>query len=183
MFFAHLALRIVDQHPAVLNIGHGLARGEDRVGRVKPPHLAIHFGTHDGVVRRLGAGDQQGIDHVATADPRGLSLDAAGLEHGCQQGRQVLAIAVAVLLDFRQAERHITTLAGAPVAQVAVVIIDVLHQRGHLLSRRQAACGGHRGGGLRRQGGAEDLVVTLGEITEVRLAVHGAAHFQAWDAQ
>ena len=34
-----------------------------------------------------------------------------------------------------------------------------------------------------RQAGTEDLVVALGEIAEVRLLLHGAAHFDAGDAQ
>lgn len=59
MFLAHLALRIVDEYPAILDIGHGLARGEHRVGRVQPPHLAGHLGTHDGMVGRASARNQQ----------------------------------------------------------------------------------------------------------------------------
>lgn len=58
VFFTHLALGVAHQYPAVLDVGQGLAGGEDRVGRVQPPHLAVDFGTDDGVVRRISARNQ-----------------------------------------------------------------------------------------------------------------------------
>ncbi len=135
MLLTDLARSVVDQHPAVLDVGQGLAGGEHRVGRVEPPHLPVDFGAYDGVVRCAGTGDQQRVSHFPAADPRRLGLDATGLEHGSQQDRQVFTIAVAVLLDFVQIERHITALGSAPVAQVAVVLVDVLHQRADLVRR------------------------------------------------
>ena len=175
----HLAVGAQHQRPALLDVGHDAAGSEHRVGRVQPPGLAVHLGADDGMVRRVHAGHQQVPDHVAAADQGRFGLDPGGLEHGAEEDRQVLAVAIAIALDLRQGERHVAALAGAPVAQVAVGVVDVLHQAGDLLAGRLAL---HRGDGRRGALGqlrGEDLVVARGERAEVVLQVQRTAQLQA----
>ena len=127
MVLVHLAFGIDDQCPAILDIGHAAPRHKHRVGRVQPPDLTVDLSLDDGVIGCACARQQQTKRVAATADPGGLRVYVAGLQHRSQQYGQVFAIAVTALFDLAQGKGYIATICGAPVTHITVLLVDVLH--------------------------------------------------------
>ena len=87
-----------DERLLVADGGEEQSVGGDLGGGVEPDGMAVDVGKVDGVVEGAG-GWKLGDEGDAGADEDGVGVDARGAEHGDEQRRFVLAVAVLVVED------------------------------------------------------------------------------------